>query len=76
MFVAGTVLDVILKVLTKTLMQPKNAEMKVCIRILSCGTRDTASGCNVKQTSGRKSTVIAIADESGSHSCNQRLQEW
>jgi hypothetical protein len=40
------------------------------IRILSCGTRDTASGRNVSQPRGRKSTVVAVADESGSYSYN------
>ena len=36
------------------------------IRILSCGTRDTANGGNVRQHRGRKSTVVAVADEFGS----------
>lgn len=33
---------------------------------LSCGTRDTANGGNVRQRRGRKSTVVAVADEFGS----------
>ncbi|WP_319422544.1 RNA-guided endonuclease InsQ/TnpB family protein [Pleurocapsa sp. FMAR1] len=36
------------------------------IRILSCGTRDTAKGGNVRQRRGRKSTVVAVADDFGS----------
>ncbi|MGL5835356.1 MAG: RNA-guided endonuclease InsQ/TnpB family protein, partial [Waterburya sp.] len=40
------------------------------IRKLSSGTGDTASGRSVRQCRGRKSTVIAIADESGSHCYN------
>ena len=36
------------------------------IRILSCGMRDTANGGNVRQRRGRKSTVVAVADEFGS----------
>jgi putative transposase len=36
------------------------------IRILSCGTRDTANGGNLRQRRGRKSTVVAVADEFGS----------
>ncbi len=35
------------------------------IRILSCGTRDTANGRNARQPRGRKSTVVAVADEVG-----------
>ncbi|MGL6344515.1 MAG: RNA-guided endonuclease InsQ/TnpB family protein [Waterburya sp.] len=40
------------------------------IRILSSGTGETAKGGNVRQRRGRKSTVVAVADEFGSHSCN------
>ena len=36
------------------------------IRILSSGTGDTAKGGNVRQRRGRKSTVVAVADEFGS----------
>ena len=41
------------------------------IRILSSGTGETAKGGNVRQRRGRKSTVVAVAHEFGSHSCNQ-----
>jgi len=37
------------------------------IRILSSGAGETANGGNVRQRRGRKSTVVAVADEFGSH---------
>ena len=40
------------------------------IRILSSGTGETAKGRNVRQRRGRKSTVVAIADEFGSQHHN------
>ena len=36
------------------------------IRILSSGTGETAKGGNVRQRRGRKSTVVAVADDFGS----------
>ena len=36
------------------------------IRIISSGTGETAKGGNVRQRRGRKSTVVAVADEFGS----------
>ena len=46
------------------------------IRILSCGTRDTANGGNVRQRRGRKSTVVAVADEFGSQHSPYRVSAW
>ncbi len=44
------------------------------IRLLSCGTRDTAKGRNVRQRRGRKSTVVAVVDDFGSpHRTAQRV---
>ncbi len=40
------------------------------LRILSCGTRDTAKGGSVRPRRGRKSTVVATANEVGSHARN------
>ncbi len=40
------------------------------LRILSCGTRDTANGGSVRPRRGRKSTVVATANEVGSHARN------
>ena len=50
----------------RILRTSRAAEVSSADVSLSCGTRDTANGGNVRQRRGRKSTVVAVADEFGS----------
>lgn len=55
-----------IRILTRELGEVSSPKARAS---LSCGMRDTANGGNVRQSRGRKSTVVAVASEVGSPHC-------